>query len=124
MNRTAPLAALTVAAIVPTVAAPAIAIGARAHAAAGKEYTGPTTRMRWGPVTVHIWVRGRRIVDVRSSLPTERPRSAMINDRAGPALRSETLKAQSARIHTISGATMSSRAFISSLRGALSKAHL
>jgi uncharacterized protein with FMN-binding domain len=57
-------------------------------------------------------------------VPTERPRSAQINGRAVPILRSEVLRAQSARIHLVSGATMTSNAYVTSLRSALTKAHL
>jgi uncharacterized protein with FMN-binding domain len=80
--------------------------------------------MKWGPVTVRIRVSGKRITDVASSLPTERSRSAQINDRAGPMLKREVLQVQSARIHSVSGATMTSGAYVVSLRSALSKAHL
>jgi uncharacterized protein with FMN-binding domain len=80
--------------------------------------------MKWGPVTVRIRVSGKRIVNVGATLPTERPRSRTINDHAGPILRSEVLRAQSARIHAVSGATMTSQAYIKSLGSALGKAHL
>jgi uncharacterized protein with FMN-binding domain len=111
----APLAlALTLAAAGPATSA----------AAAGRVYNGATYRMRWGPVTVRITVDGRRVVDVRAALPTERPRSAQINDRAGPILRREALQSRSADIHLVSGATLTSRAYVLSLRSALRSAHL
>jgi len=75
-------------------------------------------------VSVRIYVSGKRITDVRARYPTERPRSAQINNHAGPLLRSEALKAQSANVHAVSGATMSSTAFKQWLASALSKAHL
>ena len=82
--------------------------------------------MKWGAVTVRLRLdsRGKRIVDVVAALPTERPRSARINNRAAPILKREVLQAQSARIHGVSGATMTSKSYTLSLRSALGKAHL
>jgi uncharacterized protein with FMN-binding domain len=82
--------------------------------------------MKWGAVTVRIRLdsSGRRIADVGAVLPTERSRSAQINNRAAPLLKTEVLKAQSARIRLVSGATMTSEAYVLSLRSAIGKAHL
>jgi uncharacterized protein with FMN-binding domain len=85
---------------------------------------GPSKDMRWGPVQVTIIVKGKRIIDVRTIAPTERSRSAYINGIAVPMLRSEVLKAQSAKIYGISGATMTSDAFYQSLVAALKAAHI
>jgi uncharacterized protein with FMN-binding domain len=95
-----------------------------AQAAATKKYVGNTYSMKWGGVTVRIWVSGKKIVDLHASYPTERRRSQEINNRCGPELRQEALRAQSANVRTISGATMSSQVFIKSLRSALAKAHI
>ena len=122
MRRTTATVASTATLLTPF-AAPALA-AAGSPASASKVYVGQSSSMKWGTVTVRIAVSGKRITDVRGSYPTERPRSAQINNHAGPLLRSEALKAQSANVHTISGATMSSDAFKQSLRSALSKAHL
>src|SRR5690242_19667446 len=84
-------------------AAPAYAAaraGAPAHA-----IIGPSTSMRWGPVQVTIIVQGRRIADIKVTSPTERARSAIINNRAVPLLRREALQAQAANVQLISGAT-------------------
>jgi uncharacterized protein with FMN-binding domain len=129
MNRSVPLAALTAASLITPVSGPLLAVAAadpsNAYAAAtGTWVTGGTYRMKWGAVTVRIRVSGKRITDVAAALPTERARSAQINNRAAPILRSEVLKAQSARIHSVSGATMTSSAYVPSLRSALTKAHL
>jgi len=86
-----------------------------------REVAGPVEDMRWGPVQVTITVRGRRITDVGAELPMDRARSAFINQQAGPLLRSEVLQAQSANIDLLSGATMTSEAYVLSLQGALSK---
>ncbi|HEX6506720.1 MAG TPA: FMN-binding protein, partial [Chloroflexota bacterium] len=54
----------------------------------------------------------------------ENSRSQFIDQQATPLLRQETLQAQNANIDTVGGATMTSEAFITSLQGALKKAHL
>ena len=88
-------------------------------------FKGPSVAMRWGPVQVQLVVRGKRIIGVRSSYPTERARSAYINDQAIPMLRSQVLKQQGIKnVYAISGATMTSEAYGQSLQAALNKAHL
>jgi uncharacterized protein with FMN-binding domain len=129
MNRSVPVAALTVASLLAPVSAPLLAIAAadasNARAAAtGGWVTGATHSMKWGAVTVRIRVSGKRITDVAATLPTERARSGQINNRAAPILKREVLQAQSARIHSVSGATMTSNAYVPSLRSAITKAHL
>jgi len=112
------------AALALTTLGPAVTATPVALAAASKVYHGSRVNMRWGTVQVTITVRGRRVTAVTATAPTERPRSNQINSRAVPTLRSETLRAQSARINSVSGATLTSRAFDSSLQYALTKAHL
>ncbi len=84
---------------------------------------GPGVDMQWGTVQVTLIVKNKHITDVQASAPMERPRSAFINSQVIPWLRSEVLKAQSANIDGISGATMTSYAYYESLQSALSKAH-
>jgi uncharacterized protein with FMN-binding domain len=101
----------------------AVAISAvPASAASTKRYAGPVVNMRWGPVKVVLYVRSKRVVDVHANYPTERARSARINQAAIPLLRREVLKAQSARINVVSGATNTSDAYGTSLASALRKA--
>jgi uncharacterized protein with FMN-binding domain len=116
-------AALAGAGLVIQLTPPALALAQApaANAAATRVIAGPTENMKWGPVRVKITVSGRKITGVSASYPTERSRSAQINQRAIPTLRSEVLKAQSARIHTVGGATMTSNAYILSLRAAVKK---
>ena len=52
-----------------------------ATAATTKRYSA-TTQMKFGDVKVTIAVRGKRIVNVSSVLPTERPKSQRINEQA------------------------------------------
>ena len=118
-----PSRTLTTALAVTTIG-PALAATPVALAASSKVYHGAAETMRWGTVQVTITVSGRRITAIKATAPTERARSAAINSRAVPMLRSETLRAQSARINSVSGATLTSRAFDASLQYALTKAHV
>jgi uncharacterized protein with FMN-binding domain len=78
----------------------------------------------YGPVQVQVKVRGTRIVSISTlALPFDRSRSQEISQVAGPLLRSEALKAQSARIDVVSGATYTSEGYAQSLQSALDRAH-
>jgi uncharacterized protein with FMN-binding domain len=109
---------------VPAVGLATAAIPVAHTATTGKLYVGGTTTMKWGPVSVRIRVNNHKIVNVGATLPTHRNRSKEINDRAAPTLRREVLAAQSWHINTVSGATMTSDAYASSLRSAMAKAGL
>jgi uncharacterized protein with FMN-binding domain len=95
---------------------------------AAHTYAGPSVDMQWGPVQVTIVVKGTTVTDLSAKAPTERARSAYINNIAVPMLRQEVLKAKTAanikNIYGISGATMTSEAFYQSLLAALQSAHL
>jgi uncharacterized protein with FMN-binding domain len=54
-------------------------------------------------------------------LPTDR-KSVAINNRAVPTLNSEALTAQSAKVHTVSGATYTSEDYVKSLQSAIDTA--
>jgi hypothetical protein len=56
------------------------------------------------------------------SAPQNNPVSSSINGQAVPLLRQETLRAQSANVNMISGATITSQAYIQSLQAALAQA--
>jgi len=123
MNRTTPTIATTAMLLLPVAQiAGAVAAVEPAAAASTRTVSGPSVHMRWGNVTVTIRVSGRRLVDLSGTVPSHKPRSNRINGRALPALRNEALRAQSARISAVSGATLTSRAFASSLQAALSRA--
>ena len=91
-------------------------------------YVGPSVDMQWGPVQVTIVVTGKAVSNLRATAPTERARSAFINQQAVPMLRQEVLQAKTAanikNIYGISGATMTSEAFYQSLLAALHQAKL
>lgn len=76
---------------------------------------------KFGDVQVSLTLKGGRITDVQwLKLPLDRPRSRYISQTAAPILRSEVLKAQSAKINLVSGATYTSDAWASSVQSALS----
>ena len=119
---------MTVAVLAGSALAPLAATTAPyALAATTRTYHGASVAMRWGNVSVTIKVSGKKVVNLTAAYPTERSRSRFINagsQGAIAALRSETLKAQSASINAVGGATLTSQAFIQSLSSALKVAHV
>ncbi|WP_314854934.1 FMN-binding protein [uncultured Microbacterium sp.] len=87
-------------------------------------FTGSATNTRYGPVQVQITVTGGKIVDVQAvEYPTDNSRDRQINERAIPQLVSETLNAQSADIHFVSGATYTSQGYLDSLQSAIDQSN-
>jgi uncharacterized protein with FMN-binding domain len=111
----------------PAAAAPA-GTGAPLQLAAGGRYhdgsfTGPAYDTYYGPVQVRVTVQNGRVVAVDVPVyPADRRASQRINGRALPALESEVISAQSARVNIISGATLTSEAYLRSLNAALGDA--
>ena len=88
-------------------------------------YAGQTVSTRYGDVQVQITVQNGKITDVTAlHLTDAEMRSKMISANAAPILRSEVLQAQSANVQTVSGATITSDAYLQSLQAALDAAHL
>jgi uncharacterized protein with FMN-binding domain len=86
-------------------------------------YGGPAVDAYYGLVQVQAVVQGGRIVGIKVlQYPSDRQTSVAINRQALPMLRDEVVRAQSANVDIISGATLTSEAFIRSLDGALKKA--
>ena len=99
------------------------ATGASAKAAA--TYDGAVVQTRFGSVQVQITVQAGKITDVTALQLTDAERkSVQISNRAAPLLRDEVLSAQSADVQTISGATVTSDAYLNSLQAALDAANL
>jgi uncharacterized protein with FMN-binding domain len=72
---------------------------------------------------VAVVISGGKITDVKVLQETNRGgRSVEISNQADPMLRSEVLKAQSANVSTIGGATYTSDGYLQSLQSALDKA--
>lgn len=115
---TAGLGAAAAAALTP------VALPATAAAAATKKYVGTLERTHYSNVQVTITVTGKKIKTIYVSANPEDQQSYQRESYALPLLRKEALKAQSNKIHTISGVTTTSEAFISSLYSAMGHAHL
>jgi uncharacterized protein with FMN-binding domain len=86
-------------------------------------FTGPAYDTYYGPVQVQVTVQGGRVVAVDVPVyPADRRASQRINSRALPMLESEVISAQSARVNIISGATLTSDAYLRSVNAALGNA--
>ncbi len=98
---------------------------AGAAAKAAGTYAGSVVRTRYGTVQVQITVKAGAITDVTALKLTDAERkSVQISSRAAPLLRTEVIKAQSANVQTISGATVTSEAYLGSLQAAIDAANL
>jgi uncharacterized protein with FMN-binding domain len=82
----------------------------------GKGATNP-----YGTVQVSIKIAGGKITAAEATYPTT-GNSATINPGAVSQLKQETLKAQSADINAVSGATFTSKSYVESLQAALDAA--
>jgi uncharacterized protein with FMN-binding domain len=92
--------------------------------AADVTVNGRAVDTRWGPVQVQVKIASGRIVDVVVlAQPTGNRRDEEINSRALPKLRAQVIKAQSARIDGVSGATVTTDGYVESLQAALDTAH-
>jgi uncharacterized protein with FMN-binding domain len=86
-------------------------------------YTGSVGDAYYGNVQVRATISGGKITDVTFlQYPNTHSTSVYINQQAMPYLQQEAIKAQSANVNIISGATYTSQAFIQSLSSALSQA--
>lgn len=86
-------------------------------------FTGPVEDAYYGLVQVEAIVQNGQLVSIKVlRYPNDRNTSRFINGIALPRLRREVIRAQSARVNIISGATLTSEAFLQSLDGALRQA--
>lgn len=87
-------------------------------------YTGSTADAYYGYIQVLAVISGGKLTDVQFlQFPNDNPNSSYINSQAKPYLKQEAVQAQSANVNIVSGATLTSQAFIQSLSDALNKAH-
>ncbi|TGQ53095.1 FMN-binding protein [Mesorhizobium sp. M1C.F.Ca.ET.193.01.1.1] len=94
-----------------------------AHGYVDGVYAGPAADAYYGIIQLQALVQGGRLTALKIlRYPNDRRTSVNINRQALPMLRDEAIAAQSADVDIISGATLTSKAFIQSLRGALRKA--
>ena len=92
---------------------------------ASRTIVGATEETPFGPMQAEIIVAGTRITNVKLLQETDMGgRSAEISNYAAPILRQEVLKAQSANVDTVGGATYSSQGYLASVQSAIDKAHL
>jgi uncharacterized protein with FMN-binding domain len=96
----------------------------RSKSAAGstgtRTFDGATVNTPYGPVQVRITKTNGKLTDIAAlQLPNADPQSQQIASYAAPLLRSEALKAGSAKIDIISGATYDSQGYAQSLQAAL-----
>jgi uncharacterized protein with FMN-binding domain len=92
-------------------------------AAKARTITGQTVQTQYGPVEVQIVETGGRLTDIKAlQLPNHDSRSVEIAANAVPILRTEALRANSARIDVVSGATYTSDGYAQSLQSALDNA--
>jgi uncharacterized protein with FMN-binding domain len=128
MHRAIPAALITAAAFVlvwqfephpDTVTAlpqtPAAASGSAPGTSGQQVLDGTAVATRWGTVQVRAVFIGGKLTDIQM-LQTPNDRHAT---RAIPTLKAEALKAQSANIDTVSGATATSEAYAQSLQTAI-----
>ena len=85
--------------------------------------TGPARTTPFSVVQVRATLTRGSLTGVETiALSGDGPHTRAINARAEPILREEALRAGSARVHTVSGATFTSRVWIESLRDAIAAA--
>jgi uncharacterized protein with FMN-binding domain len=100
----------------PTAAPPKLPPGARAA-------LGPATITPFSVIQVQATVQHGKLMGVKTvTLTGDGPHTQAINARAEPLLRASALKAQSADVDVVSGATYTSRSWKLSLQAAIDKA--
>lgn len=103
---------------------PAAGLAAGSAGVSGS-FTGTAVPTRWGPVQVRIAVTDGRITAATAvRYPNQNPHDQQINAAAIPLLNAAAVRAQSADLDTISGATVTSQGYIASLQSAIDQAHL
>jgi uncharacterized protein with FMN-binding domain len=107
---------------VATAGKPPAGRSARSAPARTRRLTGAAVQDPYGTVQVVATLKRGRITDVQAvALPLDNDRSRSINTAAAPLLRTEVLRAQSAQVDVISGATYTSQAYAQSLQAALDR---
>ncbi|MDQ2726375.1 MAG: FMN-binding protein [Actinomycetota bacterium] len=104
--------------------APATAPSTTATTVGGvRQIVGAPEDNPYGTIQVRVTVSGGRVTDVSTlQSPNDRGRSVEIARDALPVLRQEVLKAQSAQIDVVSGASYDSQGYAQSVQSALDKA--
>lgn len=102
---------------------PRAALRTPRHDAHVRTASGPALTTPFSVVQVQATLTRGRLTGVRTlALTGDGPHTAALNARAEPILRAEALRAGSAHVDTVSGATYTSRVWIESLRKAIAAA--
>jgi uncharacterized protein with FMN-binding domain len=111
------------AAAVPNGSGAPVAVAAKAGRYRDGVYVGDVFDAYYGPLQVQANISGGHIVLVKAlQYPADRRTSQRINNQALPALQSEVIAAQNTQVDIVSGATLTSEAYIRSLDSALGQA--
>lgn len=88
-----------------------------------RSYLGPALTTPFSAIQVRAFITGRRLTGIETALLSgDGPHTEALNARAEPILRESALKAGSADVDTVSGATSTSEIWLRSLQGAIDKA--
>ncbi len=103
---------------------PLIRLAAATSSLRDGTYSGPVVDAYYGYMQIEAVIQNGHLATIHVlRYPNDRRTSIYINRQALPMLRDEVIQAQSANVNIISGATLSSHAFIQSLGAALDRAH-
>ena len=95
----------------------------RAHPPGTRAADGVAISTPFTTIQIRAFVRHGRLVDVQEvTVDNDNAHTQALNARAIPILHEEALRAGSADIHTVSGATGTSASYISSLQSAIDRA--
>ena len=98
----------------------AAVLAASQHALRDGDFVGNIYDAYYGVVQVQASIRNGQLADVKAlKFPNHSGESRSINRQALPMLQQEVVQTQNARVRIISGATLTSRAYIASLQDAL-----
>ena len=85
-------------------------------------YTGTTKSDRWGTITVTVTLVNGKITDITYKTTVGDNRSAQIEARSIPVLKAAVPAANSTDVPTVSGATYTTKTYLSPLQSALDQA--
>jgi uncharacterized protein with FMN-binding domain len=103
---------------------PLARLASRAHPPGTRAATGVAISTPFTTIQVRAFVRHGRVIDVQEvDVEDDNAHTKALNDRAIPILHAEALRAGSAHIDTVSGATGTSTSYISSLQSAIDRTH-
>jgi uncharacterized protein with FMN-binding domain len=120
---TTTLAGATASSVAETTVTTATTVAAAPNTIADGTYAGVADQNRWGVVQVQAVFSGGQLSDVQIlSYPDRDRRSIRINQYALPILIGDSVQSGSANINGVSGATYTSRSYVTSLQSAIDAA--